>query len=101
MKIAYPLRVFFDCSTAHLSRETHRWLDAHAVEAATRRLSPINAPSATPFGWFVYAAEPPFHDEPADLVAVMRLARGRGAEFILFDSDAPENPALPVLDAAG
>ena len=27
----------------------------------------------TPFGWFLYAAGPPYHGEPPDLVAVMRL----------------------------
>ena len=101
MSVAYPLRVFLNCSTAHLSRATQRCLDEHAVAAATRRLSPINAPSVTPFGWFVYAAAPPFDSEPPDLIAVMRHARAQGAEFILFDSDAPENPALPVFTEPG
>lgn len=101
MKVAYPLRLLFDCSTAHLSQVTQRWLDERAVEATTRRLSSTNAPSATPFGWFVYAAEPPFHDEPPDLVAVMRHARAQGAEFVLFDAEAPENPALLAFAEQG
>ncbi len=99
MTVRYPLRVFFDCSTSHLSPVTRRWLDDNAVDAATRQRVAINAPSATPFGWFVYASEPPFHGEPPDLVAVMRHARKQGAEYILFDADAPANEALPLFEA--
>ncbi len=47
MTVTYPLRIFLDCSTVHLSAATCRWLDENAVEAATRQLAPINAPSAT------------------------------------------------------
>ena len=67
---------------------------------ATRQLAPIGAPSATPFGWFLCAAGPPYHGEPPDLVAVMRHARAKGAEFILFDADAPPNDALPFFEEA-
>ena len=101
MTVTYPLRVFFDCSNVHLSAATRRWLDENAVEAATRQLASINAPSATPFGWFLYAAGPPYHDEPPDLIAVMRHARANGAEYILFDADAPSSIALPVFEEAG
>ena len=96
----YPLRIFFDCSTVHLSAATCRWLDENAVQAATRRLAPISAPSATPFGWFLYAAGPPYHGESQDLIAVMRHVRAKGAEYILFDADAPPNDALPVFQEA-
>ena len=101
MTVTYPLRAFFDCSTIHLSAATRRWLDENAVEAATRQRAVINAPSATPFGWFLYAAEPPYHGEPPDLIAVMRHARAKGAEYILFDADAPPNKALPVFEEIG
>ena len=98
MTVTYPLRIIFDCSTAHLSAATHQWLDAYSVQAATRQFAAINAPSATPFGWFVYVAELPYHHgEPADLVAVMRHARATGAEFVLFDADAPPDPTLPLF----
>ena len=100
MTVTYPLRIFFDCSTVHLSAAACRWLDENAVEAATRQLSPISAPSATPFGWFLYAAGPPYHGEPPDLVAVMRHARAKGAEYILLDADAPPNNELPVFEEA-
>ncbi len=100
MTVTYPLRIFFDCSTAHLSAATRRWLDENAVEAATRQLAPIGAPSATPFGWFLYAAGPPYHGEPPDLIAVMRHARAQGAEYILFDADAQPNNELPVFEEA-
>ena len=98
MTVTYPLRVFLDCSTVHLSAATRRWMDDRAVEAATRQLAPIDAPSATPFGWFLYAAWPPYHDEPPDLIAVMRHARAQGAEYILFDADAPPSNALPLFE---
>ena len=100
MTVTYPLRVFFDCSTFHLSVATRRWMDERAVEAATRQLAPIDAPSATPFGWFLYAALPPYQGEPPDLIAVMRHARAQGAEYVLFDADAPPNAALPVFEEA-
>lgn len=98
MSITYPLRLFFDCSTTHLSRETRTWLDGRSVEAATRGLSPIDAPSATPFGWFLWAEARPGNEVPEDLAVVMRHARKHRAEFILFDSDAPPDPALPIFD---
>lgn len=101
MTFTYPLRAFFDCSTVHLSVATRRWMDERAVNAATRQLAPIDAPSVTPFGWFLYAALPPYYGEPPDLIAVMRHARAQGAEYILFDADAPPNAALPVFEEAG
>ena len=100
MTVTYPLRIFFDCSTVNLSAATRRWLDENAVEAATRQLAPIGAPSATPFGWFLYAAGPPYRNEPPDLISVIRHARAQGAEYILFDVDAPPNDALPVFVGA-
>ena len=100
MTVTYPLRIFFDCSTVRLSAATSRWLDENAVQAVTRRLAPIGAPSATPFGWFLYAAGPPYHGEPPDRIAVMRHARAKAAEYILFDTDAPTNDALPVFEEA-
>ena len=100
MTVTYPLPVFFDCSTVQLSAATRQWMDNCAVEAATRQLAPIDAPSATPFGWLLYAAGAPYHGEPLDLVAVMRHARAKGAEYILFDADAPPNDELPVFQEA-
>ena len=98
MTVTYPLRVFYGCSTAHLPAATQRWLDERSVEAATRQHAAINAPSATPFGWFVYAADPPCHGEPPDLIAVMRHARATGAEYVLFDAGAPSDPALSMFE---
>jgi hypothetical protein len=91
MTPTYPLRLFFDCSTAHLSLETRRDLDARATNGE-------DLVAATPFGWFVWAEEHRRSDLPDDLSTIMAAARRLGAEYILFDRDAPENDALPVFE---
>lgn len=96
MSAAYPLRLFFDCSTTHLSRATQHWLDNRSVDAATRGSARIDAVAATPFGWFLWAEARPGTDVPDDLAFVMRHARKHGAEYLLFDCDAPANDAFPV-----
>ena len=37
-------------------------------------------------------------DDPDDLGRVMTHARQLGAEYVLFDRDAPPSDALPVFD---
>lgn len=96
MSVTYPLRLFFDCSTAHLSGETRNWLDERAVDPAARGSAPIDPPSATPFGWFLWAENIPGAEVPPDLARIMRHARKLGAEYVLFDCDAPENADLPL-----
>lgn len=90
----YPLRLFFDCSTVHLTQSTRDRLDqmAEGGEVLT---------ASTPYGWFVWAEEDPQPDLPDELAAIMAHARSKGAEYILFDCDAPENPGLPVFEDAG
>jgi len=90
MTIAYPLRVFLDCSTAHLSPSSRTYLN-------TRR-ERDDLVARTPHGWFVWAEEAPDDGVPADLASVMAHARSLAAEYILFDRDAPENSSLPVFD---
>lgn len=90
MTVAYPLRVFFDCSTAHLSPSSRSYLDA--------RCERDDLVARTPYGWFVRAEEAPDDDVPADLVGVTAHARTLAAEYILFDCDAPEHPSLPAFD---
>ncbi len=96
-RLDYPLRVFFDCSTAHLSLATCDYL---AEAAARAKTAPLTWTAETPFGWFVWVEEAPSGYVPDDLAAIMRHARDQGAEYILFDSDAPENAAFPVLREA-
>jgi hypothetical protein len=93
----YPLRAFFDCSTAHLSPSTCDYLAGAAARAQTE---PLTWTAETPFGWFVWVEEDPSGYVPDDLAAIMRHARAQGAEYILFDCDAPENAAFPVLRQA-
>ena len=95
MTIAYPLRIFFDCATAHLSPASRDHLGDQVQRSASRPESWI---AQTPYGWFVWAEEEPGEDVPSDLAAIMRHARRHGAEYILFDADAPEAPDLPVFD---
>lgn len=91
MTVSYPLRLFYDCSNAHLSPETRTHLDARANHGGEMI-------AATPYGWFVWVGTEPRPDHPADLELIMDRARQLGAEYILFDRDAPENDALPIFD---
>lgn len=90
----YPLRLFFDCSTAHLKPSTRDRMEQMA-ETGEVFVAP------TPYGWFVWAEENPQPDLPDELGAIMAHARSLGAEYILFDRDAPENPELPNFEDAG
>lgn len=90
MSIAYPLRVFLDCSTAHLSPSARAFIESGEPFA-----------SATPYGWFVWANEEADEKVPIDLAAIMAHARKRGAEYILFDCDAEEIATLPTFEWSG
>lgn len=48
MTVRHPLRLFLDCSTAHLSPAARSYVDSDPMVA-----------SPTPYGWFVYASEEP------------------------------------------
>lgn len=87
MNVTYPLRLFLDCSTAHLSPVARIYLETGDGIA-----------SPTPYGWFVHASEEPDALVPSDLAAVMAHARSLGAEYIAFDCDAAEIDELPVFD---
>ncbi|MBA4757614.1 MULTISPECIES: hypothetical protein [Sphingomonadales] len=87
MTAIYPLRLFLDCSTAHLSPDARSYVDRTDVIA-----------SSTPYGWSVWASEEPGEDVPDDLAAIMAHARSLGAEYINFDRDADEIDELPVFD---
>ena len=91
MTTAYPLRLFLDCSTAHLSRSARDWLDASVADGA-------RMVAATPCGWFIWVGHDSAAHVPADLVATMRRARSLDADYILFDADAALVPELPVFD---
>ena len=86
-KVSYPLRVFFDCSTAHLSEASSTYLNVHAAQGDELVV-------ATPYGWFIWVGEGDRDNLPADLVGITEYARRLGAEYILFDRDAPEDEAL-------
>ena len=45
-------------------------------------------------GWFIWVGEGDRDNLPADLVGITEYARRLGAEYILFDRDAPEDEAL-------
>jgi hypothetical protein len=90
----YPLRLFFDCSTAHLKPSTHDRLERLAEDGEALIAS-------TPYGWFVWIEEDPQPNLPEELGLIMDHARSLGAEYILFDRDASENPDLPIFEDAG
>lgn len=87
MSVIYPLRLFLDCSTAHLSLDARAYVDCGGGIA-----------SPTPYGWFVHASEEPDNSVPSDLAAVMAHARSLGAEYVNFDCDADEIADLPTFD---
>ena len=90
MTVTYPLRLFLDCSTAHLSPAARGYVDAGDGIA-----------SPTRYGWFVYASEEPDESVPSDLAAIMKYARSLGAEYVNFDCDASEIGDLPTFDWSG
>src|SRR3546814_19485442 len=90
MSVAYPLRLFLDCSTAHLSPIARTYLDAGDGIAST-----------TSYGWFVYASEEPDDAVPADLAFIMAHAQTLGAEYINFDSAALQLDDLPTFHWSG
>lgn len=90
MSVTYPLRLFLDCSTAHLSPAARAYVE-----------SDKGICSATPYGWFVYASEEPDEQVPSDLAAVMAYARSLGAEYVNFDCDASEIEDLSTFDWSG
>lgn len=87
MTVTYPLRLFLDCSTAHLSPAARAYVDTGDGIA-----------SPTPYGWFVYASEEPDDTVPADLAVIMAHARALGAEYINFDCDASAIDDLPTFE---
>lgn len=87
MTVTYPLRLFLDCSTAHLSPDARTYVDRTEVIA-----------SSTPYGWFVWASEEPGDDVPHELATIITHARSLGADYINFDRDADEIDELSVFD---
>lgn len=94
MTVLYPLRLFFDCSTAHLSEASRAYLFTLAEAGETMIAS-------TPYGWFLWCTGDIDDDVPADLADIMRYACTLHAEYILFDADAPIDENLPTFDWGG
>ena len=91
MSVSYPLRLFFDCSTAHLSPASRAYLGSHA-------LARDEMIASTPYGWFVWCGDEIDEDVPADLAAITQHARALDADYILFDADAELSDALPTFE---
>ncbi len=93
------VRRFLDVSSGHLSPQTWSWLDGQTADDRVR--DPRNRHAEilggrTRHGWFVCASENPIAPIPADLAAVMRLARQWDCEYLLLDCDALPMEDLPV-----
>lgn len=78
-------------STGHVTEATARQLDMGAPEFATVECYP------TLSGWFVFAGTPAVDEAPADLRAVLDLARRNAFRWILFDRDARHVDELEVF----
>jgi hemolysin-activating ACP:hemolysin acyltransferase len=94
------LRTVLDTSSGHLSPATWAWLDEQLSDAVLR--DPLNAAAAqvaggkTRYGWLVYAPEGVAAGLPDDLTTILLRAREQGAEYVLFDCDAPPASGLPM-----
>lgn len=94
------LRKFLDTSSGHLSPATWAWLDEQLSDVALR--DPLSDAAArvaggkTRYGWLVYAPEGVAEGLPDDLSAILLRAREQGAEYVLFDCDAPPASDLPI-----
>jgi hypothetical protein len=88
------IRAFLDLSTAHLSAATCRILNSFDGVTAYE----------TPYGWLMHVpvrdADELAHDGdwPPELLPIVNLARTRGCDYILFDSEAPQTDLLPTFD---
>jgi hypothetical protein len=80
-------------STAHLKPETAKgWM--------------IGTPDAEPafiyrkrgYGWFVDVANAEPGEYPLDLAICIAFAKGLGMDWIMFDPDADQLPALPSYE---
>ncbi|MCR9254745.1 MAG: hypothetical protein NXI16_01465 [Alphaproteobacteria bacterium] len=93
---APKLRPFLDCSTSHISPDTADALEqeANGIEA-TMNASPV---MAGPHGYFVHVSGLSFTPTPDDLKAVLDFAKAQGADYVLFDSEAPEIEGLPTYE---
>lgn len=94
MTVTYPLRLFFDCSTVHLSQSSRDYL-------RERSASGEEMIAGTPYGWFVWAGEETDELAPPDLAGVLDHARSLGAEYVLFDADAVVSEDLPTFAWSG
>lgn len=94
------LRTFLDASSGHLSPATWAWLDDQLSDAVLR--NPANDAAAqiaggkTRYGWLVYVPEEAAEGLPDDLAGVLLRARRQGADYVLFDCDAPPATDLPT-----
>lgn len=89
---------YMDCSTAHLTEATRRWLEERG---------PADVPGTMltgEYGWFIYANDPEVEmcdgtGWPEDLKVVLRYATEKGARYVLFDQDGPVTDMLPNYEA--
>lgn len=91
------VRTFVVVSTAHLTRQTARFLD----DTPAREWPCTGGPYGD-YGWFVYAHEENGESSsdciPDDLFGVMTWGRNRGFHYILFDCDGDLVADLPNYD---
>lgn len=87
-------RKFLDISTGHLQSSTYELFD----EAAQKDNKQFWV-AATPYGYFLYAEESPNPEiYPEEVIEIIRYARTKDAEYILFDRDGPVIEELEWFD---
>lgn len=92
------IRKFLDISTAHLSPEARKLLEADGGDV-NLSLDPHGGPSGL-YGWWLWAGSDRNDMEgvPADLIAIMDYAVAHDCDWICFDCDAEEIDGLPLFE---
>lgn len=88
-------RQFLELATVHLTPATQGWLTTVGRKIAHGDAFYSHWVGITPYGWVIFADLDPEIDLP-DLRAAVDRARALGAEYILFDCDAPADPELAI-----
>lgn len=94
--MSLPIIQVLDCSTAHVTPETARRMDADEDVGFTYY--------GLEHGWLVYVPPEEYmegvtkEDRPDDLWRLVILARENGCSYVLLDADAPYIDELPTYE---
>jgi hypothetical protein len=91
-------RKFLDLAVTHLWPDDQIFLHEASLRQTGKEIVRC-AEMAT--GWFMYADEAAqinLPDVPHRICIIMIHARQKGCDYVLFDTEGPEDPDLPVFE---